>query len=84
MARTMTVDTGDDLRQFVELMVETGDYKTNSEVIRDGLRLLQEKQANSKLQQLKQLLQEGEASGTPLSWDMNEFLGRMKSKSNDQ
>ena len=59
----------------------SGDYKTNSEVIRDGLRLLQEKQADSKLQQLKQLLQEGEASGTPLSWDMNKFLGRIKSKS---
>ncbi len=80
MARTMTVDTGEDLRDFVESLVESGNYKTNSEVIRDGLRLLQEKQAASKLETLRKLIDEGENSGDPVDWDVEDFLARMKSK----
>ena len=80
MARTMTVDTGEELRGFVESLVETGSYKTNSEVVRDGLRLLQEKQAESKLETLRQLIDEGENSGEPVDWDVNDFLNRMKAR----
>jgi len=78
MARTMTIDTGEDLRAFVESLVESGRYKTNSEVVREGLRLLQEKQAASKLETLRRLIDEGENSGEPMEWDVNEFLDRMK------
>ncbi|MCU7816012.1 MAG: type II toxin-antitoxin system ParD family antitoxin [Candidatus Thiodiazotropha sp. (ex Rostrolucina anterorostrata)] len=78
MARTMTIDTGEDLRGFVESLVESGSYKTNSEVVRDGLRLLQEKQAASKLETLRRLIDEGENSGEPVDWDVNEFLDRVK------
>jgi antitoxin ParD1/3/4 len=80
MARTMTVDTGEELRGFVESLVETGSYKTNSEVVRDGLRLLQEKQAESKLETLRKLIDEGENSGEPVDWDVNDFLNRMKAR----
>ncbi|EHQ9219151.1 type II toxin-antitoxin system ParD family antitoxin, partial [Salmonella enterica subsp. enterica serovar Rough:-] len=45
MARTMTVDLGDELREFIESLIESGDYRTQSEVIRESLRLLREKQA---------------------------------------
>jgi len=78
MARTMTVDTGEKLRVFIESLVESGGYKTNSEVVRDGLRLLQEKQASSNLETLRQLIDEGENSGTAVDWDINEFLNKMK------
>jgi antitoxin ParD1/3/4 len=81
MARTMTVDTGEDLRGFVESLVKSGNYKTNSEVIRDGLRLLQEKQATSKLATLRQLIDDGENSGEPVDWNVEDFLARMKSSS---
>ncbi|NQZ08473.1 MAG: type II toxin-antitoxin system ParD family antitoxin [Algicola sp.] len=80
MARTMTVDTGEELRGFVESLVEAGNYKTNSEVVRDGLRLLQEKQAASKLETLRKLIDEGENSGEPVDWDVNDFLNRMKAR----
>ena len=80
MARTMTVDTGEELRDFVQSLVESGNYKTNSEVVRDGLRLLQEKQAASKLETLRRLIDEGENSGDPVDWDVEDFLARMKSK----
>ncbi len=49
MARTMTVDLGDELREFIESLIESGDYRTQSEVIRESLRLLREKQAESRL-----------------------------------
>ncbi len=78
MTRTITVDTGEELRSFIESLVESGGYKTNSEVIREGLRLLQEKQAASKLETLRKLIDDGENSGKPIDWDVNEFLGRMK------
>lgn len=80
MARTMTVDTGEELRGFVESLVESGNYKTNSEVVRDGLRLLQEKQAESKLETLRKLINEGENSGEPVDWNVNDFLSRMKAR----
>ncbi|RLV58371.1 type II toxin-antitoxin system ParD family antitoxin [Parashewanella curva] len=79
-ARTMTVDTGEELRSFVEGLVESGNYKTNSEVVREGLRLLQEKQAHSKLETLRQLIEEGESSGEAVKWDMNSFLTTAKMK----
>lgn len=80
MARTMTIDTGNELRGFVESLVDSGQYKTNSEVIREGLRLLQEKQAASKLETLRRLIDEGENSGTPVDWNVKEFLAGMKQK----
>ncbi|PHM49802.1 type II toxin-antitoxin system ParD family antitoxin [Xenorhabdus miraniensis] len=78
--RTMTVDTGEELRRFVESLVESGTYKTNSEVVREGLRLLQEKQAESKLEVLRQLIDEGDNSGKAVIWELNTFLTNVKSK----
>lgn len=81
MARTMTVDIGDELREFIDSLVRSGDYRTQSEVLRDALRLLREKQAESQLQMLRDLLAEGISSGEASSWDKNAFLQRMKAKS---
>lgn len=81
MARTMTVDLGNELRHYVESLVESGNYRSNSEVLRESLRLLREKQAESKLEQLCQLIDEGVASGDPVVWNAQEFLKRMKTKS---
>ena len=84
MARTMTVDLGNELRNYVESLVSAGDYRSNSEVLRESLRLLREKQAESKLNQLRHLIDEGEASGDPLTWDVQAFLAHMKKKSHDK
>ncbi|HBC3298084.1 TPA: type II toxin-antitoxin system ParD family antitoxin, partial [Escherichia coli] len=40
MARTMTVALGDELWEYIESLIESGDYRTQSEVIRESLRLL--------------------------------------------
>jgi putative addiction module antidote protein, CC2985 family len=73
MARTMTIDLGDELREFVESLVASGDYRTQSEVVRDSLRLLREKQAASKLEALKELVRQGFESGPVKSGTMKIF-----------
>lgn len=78
MARTMTVDLGDELREFIESLIESGDYRTQSEVIRESLRLLREKQAESRLQALRELLAEGLNSGEPQAGKRMPFYGRSK------
>lgn len=78
MARTITVDLGDELREFIESLIESGDYRTQSEVIRESLRLLREKQAESRLQALRDLLAEGLSSGEPVSWEKDAFLKKVK------
>lgn len=62
MPRTITFQPSQELGEFIENLVETGSYNNQSEVVRDGLRLLQEKVASSKLQQLKRLIEEGDNS----------------------
>ncbi|GGD36404.1 type II toxin-antitoxin system ParD family antitoxin [Franconibacter pulveris 1160] len=80
MARTMTVDLGDELRDFVESLIAAGDYRTQSEVIRDSLRLLREKQAGSRLAQLREQLAEGVNSGEPQEWKQDAFLDYLKAR----
>jgi len=84
MARTMTVDLGNELRNYVESLVHSGGYRSNSEVLRESLRLLREKQAESKLEQLRNLIDEGEASGPPMDWNARDFLLRMKKQDHAQ
>ena len=76
----MTIDTGEELRAFIENLVMLGNYKTNSEVVREGLRLLQEKQAASKLETLRKLIDEGLNSGEPIHWNVDMFLKKMEKK----
>lgn len=45
MARTMAVDFGDELRAFICSPIKSDNYITQSEVIRESLRLLRENQA---------------------------------------
>ena len=78
MARTMTVDLGDELREFIESLIESGDYRTQSEVIRESLRLLREKQAESRLQALRDRLAEGLSSGEAQPWEKDAFLRKVK------
>ncbi|RPH29626.1 type II toxin-antitoxin system ParD family antitoxin [Buttiauxella warmboldiae] len=84
MARTMTVDVGDELREFIDSLVQAGDYRTQSEVMRDGLRLLREKQAESRLQILRDLLAEGISSGDAMPWEQDAFLKKVRARVADE
>jgi len=84
MARTMTVDVGDELRDFIDALVRAGDYRTQSEVMRDALRLLREKQAESRLQELRDLLAEGISSGDAKPWNKDAFLKQVRARATNE
>ncbi len=42
---TMTVDLGPKLEQFVLQLIENGRYRSKSEVLREGVRLVQDREA---------------------------------------
>lgn len=82
MPRTITFQPSPELNAFIEAQIETGAFSNQSEVVRAGLRLLQEQTAASKLQELRRLIDEGEASGEPVPWDVEGFLARVNRECN--
>jgi antitoxin ParD1/3/4 len=80
MAATITFRPTEEQGGFIDQLIESGDFANQSEVIRAGIRLLQEQQADSKLNQLRQLLKEGEDSPVLEEWSAESFLARMKQK----
>jgi len=62
MAKTQTLSLGEHWNIFIESHLMQGRYASASELVRDGLRLLEEKEADSKLEILRGALIEGEES----------------------
>lgn len=69
--KTQTLSLGEHWNSFIESRLKTGRYASASEMVREGLRLLEEKEADSKLEALRQALIEGEESGDAGELDMN-------------
>ncbi|MGD0958285.1 MAG: type II toxin-antitoxin system ParD family antitoxin [Methylomonas sp.] len=69
-ARTQTVSLGEHWNDLIESLLKSGRYASVSEIIRDALRLLEERESNSKLQALRTALIEGEQSGDAGELDM--------------
>jgi len=81
MGRNTSVSLGDYFENFVDGRVSTGRYKNASEVIRAGLRLLEEEE--SRIKSLKQEIQEGIDSGIDKNFNPKnhlKYLKAMKSK----
>ena len=70
--RTTSVALGNYFENFVRMKVEQGRYNNASEVIRAGLRLLEEKE--SQLQELRLAISEGMESGIAEGFDPKEHL----------
>jgi antitoxin ParD1/3/4 len=68
----MNVSLTSELEQYVQEKVSSGLYYSASEVIREGLRLLKEKDQfqQVRLQELRQEIQAGLDSGEPAPLDM--------------
>ena len=70
-AKTQTLSLGEHWNNFIESHLQSGRYATASEMVREGLRLLEEKEAHSRLEALRQALIEGEESGDAGELDIN-------------
>jgi len=72
MAKNTSIALGDHFTTFVEEQVSAGRYGNASEVIRAGLRLLEEREA--KLTALRRAIDEGLESGAPERFDVEQFI----------
>jgi len=77
MARNTSVSLGNYFETFVDSEVLAGRYKNASEVIRAGLRLLEEEENRIKI--LKRAVQEGLDSGIAMGFDAKKHLQKLKS-----
>ena len=72
MSKNTSVALGNHLHGFVEQKVREGRFGNASEVVRAGLRLLEERE--TKLSALRAAVQEGLDSGPAQSFDVEELL----------
>lgn len=79
MSKNTSITIGDELNDFVTSQVDSGRYGSVSEVVRAGLRLLEEHEA--KLKALRAALREGEESGPPTAFDFDAFIESRRRKS---
>ena len=77
MPRNTSVSLGDHFMGFIDERVESGRYNSASDVVRAGLRLLEEHEA--KVEALREALIEGEQSGPATSFDFDAFIARKRS-----
>lgn len=78
MGRNTSVSLGDYFEDFVDNSVSEGRFKNASEVIRAGLRLLE--QEENKLIVLKKAINEGIDSGIAENFDPKQHLESLKAK----
>ena len=78
MGKSTSIVIGDRLADFVERQVAEGCYGSASEVVRAGLRLLEEQE--TRLAALRAALIEGEESGAATPFDMEAFIVRKRAE----
>ncbi|RMB02907.1 type II toxin-antitoxin system ParD family antitoxin [Eilatimonas milleporae] len=72
MTKNTSVSLGEHFTGFIDTQIETGRYGSASDVVRAGLRLLEEREA--RLAALRADLVKGEDSGPPRPFDFDAFL----------
>lgn len=78
MNKNTSISLGDYFDQFVQERIKEGRFKNVSEVIRAGLRLLEEEE--NKVIALKQAIKDGIDSGIANDFDPKKHLDSLKAK----
>ena len=76
MPKNTSVTLGDHFADFIERQVKDGRYGSASDVVRAGLRLLEEYEV--KVEALRAALIEGEKSGPATPFDFDAFIKRKR------
>jgi antitoxin ParD1/3/4 len=76
VSKNTSVSLDNHFTAFIEAQIAEGRYSNASDVMRAGLRLLEEHEA--KLAALRAALIEGEQSGQSLPFDIEKFVARMR------
>lgn len=77
MASNTSISLGNHFSDFIGQQIQTGRYKSSSDVVRAGLRLLEEHEI--KVKALQEALKAGEQSGEATPFDFDAFI-EMKKK----
>lgn len=75
-SKNTSVALGEELAEYARRKVESGQFGSVSEVVRDALRRAEERDV--KLEALRQAIQEGIDSGPPTPFDFEEFRREMR------
>ncbi|MDB5429493.1 MAG: Antitoxin ParD [Caulobacter sp.] len=78
MSRNTSVSLNDHFLTFIDEQVSGGRYSSASDVVRAGLRLLEEEEV--RLSALRAALIEGENSGPSMPFDVEDFIAEMRAE----
>jgi len=78
MGKNTSISLGNHFENFIESSVSKGRFSNASEVVRAGLRLLEEEE--NRIQLLRKSIREGIQSGRAVDFDPKKFLKTLKTK----
>ncbi len=75
---TMNISLPDPMRDWVQAQIQSGQYASSSDYLRDLIR--QDQERKDKVKRLQQAITEGLESGVAEDFDLKSFLNDMKAK----
>ncbi|NBX73637.1 MAG: type II toxin-antitoxin system ParD family antitoxin [Alphaproteobacteria bacterium] len=78
MSKNTSITIGDHFAAFIQQQVSAGRFGSASDVVRAGLRLLEDQEI--RLGALRAALIEGEESGKPVRFNAHQFIAKKRKK----